>query len=277
MKERGSVLMVKNRCFVIGLVLLGAWVVISCDDFFSSSWGTGSARIYEASKIEVTANNADDWVEKARGNPELAEAVTEAIKQALDGKVKQGDATKDQAKLQEAGVALALEASGVGPSILGNAAGAVTGILDDGPVAIVDLMTNLQSDFDKKNGAKAARNLCLIVNGSLEQRWDMYQSGDLPGFSGLYAENAKAADVGQAVVVLTLALVGKPIDQVDLLDLQEYGISVNSSKKVKLIIDDPTNEAVVLAAYLNLIADDKTGKYDNDPLTSAIKSAFGLG
>jgi hypothetical protein len=270
--------MVKNRYFVIGLVLLGAWVVISCDDFFSSSWGTESARTYEPSKIEITAENADGWVEKARGNPELADAITEAIKKELDGKVKQGNATEDQAKLQEAGVTLAIESSGVGPSIVINAAGAVNDAAEDGPIiAIVDLMKNVQSDFDKNNGEKAARNLCLIVNWSLEERWNSYGSGDIPRFSGLYAENAKASDVGQAVVVLTLALVGKPIDEVDLQDLKDYGISVNSSKKVKLIIDDPTNEAVVLAAYLNLIADDKTGKYDNDPLTSAIKSTFGLG
>jgi hypothetical protein len=267
-------LMSGKRTFVVGALLLGALLVISCDDFYSATWGT--AREYDPSKISVNAGNVDEWVEKAAGNPELADAVTEAIKDEL----KNGNLnTGDKAKLQDAGVALAVEASGIGETILEKAAdtlGSGISTAED----LSKLLADVQSDFEKNKGGKAASDIADIISGSLEQ--PSYGQDGVPKLTGAYVNAADSADVGQAVAVLTLALVGKAtsaatdMSAVELSDLAAYGVYINTDKEAAVMVANPSPEAVTLAAYLNLIADDTTGKYSNNPLTATIAIAFGV-
>ncbi|MDR0582862.1 MAG: hypothetical protein LBG57_00715 [Treponema sp.] len=266
--------MPKKGTFAIGALLLGALLVISCDDFYSSTWGT--SREYDSSKIDVNAGNVDDWIEKAAGNPELADALTKKIKDEL----KKGNLSdNDKAKLQEGGVALAIEASGIGETILEKASDILgNGISDAADLS--NLFAGVQGDFKKNNGAGAASDIAEIAGGSLTQ--SDYGRDDVPKLTGVYAENADPAVVGQAVVVLTLALVGNAegaatdMSKVDLGELDDYGIYINENKEAAVMGDNPTPEAVTLAAYLNLIADDKTGKYSSNPLTGTIATAFGV-
>ncbi|MDR2433565.1 MAG: hypothetical protein LBD47_03245 [Treponema sp.] len=263
-----------KRTFAAGAFLLGVLLVISCDDFYSATWGT--AREYDASKISVNAGNVDEWVEKAAGNPELADAVTDAIKNELE---KGSLNTGDKAKLQDAGVALAIEASGIGETILEKAADT----LSNGISSVEDLsklLADVQSDFKKNNGAKAASDIADIISGSLAQ--PSYGKDSVPKLTGAYVNAEDPADVGQAVVVLTLALVGKATDAskdmsaVNLSDFAAYGVYINVNKEAAVMADNPSSEAVTLAAYLNLIADDTTGKYNNNLLTGTIATAFGV-
>ena len=272
---KGGNTILGKRTFAIGALLWGAFLVISCDDFYSATWGT--AREYDFSNINVNAGNVDDWVEKAAGNPELADALVEKIKDELE-KEKLSD--KDKAKLQEAGVNLAVEATGIGEIILEKASDTLSAGIS-GVEDLTKLFTGVQDDFKKNNGVKSASDIAEIISGSLDQ--SSYGSSDAPKLTGEYAKNADPADVGQAVVVLTLALVEKGTDtvegkkdmsEVDLKALQSYGVFTDGNKVV--VGDKPSDEAVALAAYLNLIADDSTGKYGENPLTATMATAFGL-
>jgi hypothetical protein len=83
-------------------------------------------------------------------------------------------------------------------------------------------------------------------------------------------------------MVLALAALenkDKDVDDIDLSDpddLADLGIVIDGDPKKAQVTDPDDPVTTALAAYLNLIAADKTGKFDDDPLTSAIKDAFGL-
>ncbi|MDR2479933.1 MAG: hypothetical protein LBD48_11550, partial [Treponema sp.] len=157
----------KKTAPVIGVfLLLGALIISSCDHFYSTSWGT--PRKYDPKNIKLDAGNVDSWKETAVGNPELAAALTEKIKDELKG-VEQGNPNKDQAKLQDAGVSLAIEASGVGTTIVSNAGSVIDKIeqleKDGGSneaevkETVKELFEDIQGDFKSNNGSKAADNL----------------------------------------------------------------------------------------------------------------------
>jgi hypothetical protein len=271
--------MKKKAMSMVGVLLLASALIFSaCDQFFSTSWGT--ARKYDPSKIKLNAKNVDDWVNTAIGNPELAAALTEKIKDELSG-VPQGNPSPDQEKLQEAGVTLAIEASGIGESILSNASGLISKLTeennDDLKNTVTELLNDIQSDFRGHNGSTAAENLAAIVGGSLAS--GSYGNGTTPEFTGLYANKAKPSDVGQAVMVLALSIIedkGLSVSSVDLenLDQSSLGITINNGKAE--IVGTPDQKTIVLAAYLNLIAEDKNGKFGKNDITSAIKEAFGM-
>ena len=290
----------KTKGFIMGstLLLCGALIFTSCDNFFSTSWGT--QREYDSSRIVINAGNIDEWIDAADGNPALAAAITDKIKGELSG-VSGGNLTPDQQKLQQAGIELAIEASGIGTAIVSSAADVVSKLQDldmndttGMQKTMTDLLTNVVNTFNEVNGTGAAGNLAEIVNVSLTTGSDLdgnytYNQGDdvvYPEFSPQFAANAKPGDVGQAVMVLALSVIGDNIgatlnvEEGDTLDLSQYGIALdnnNSEQKMKAAAaSNPTPESVALAAYLNLIADDTTGKYSGNPITNAIKSAFGL-
>jgi hypothetical protein len=261
------------------LLLLCVLVFSGCDQFFSTSWGT--ARDYDPGKIKLNAGNVDSWVTTAVGNPKLATALTDKIKDELKG-VPPGNPSKDQEKLQEAGVTLAIEASGIGESILSNASGLISKLSDDENLeeakdTVTELLGDIQNDFRSNNGSKAAGNLAEIISGSLDP--NKLGNGDNPEFSGLYAEKAKPSDVGQAVMVLALSIIedkGLNVSSVDLdhLESQSLGITIENGRAK--IDENADQKTIVLAAYLNLIAEDKGGKFGSNSITSAIKEAFGI-
>ncbi|MDR1059201.1 MAG: hypothetical protein LBL43_06595 [Treponema sp.] len=267
--------MIKRQNFLLCLFLLPALifvsVFVSCDSFFSESWG--SERSYDPDKIDLTTSNLDSWIENSIGNPKLAAALTEKIKV----KVASMGNGSERAKFQEAGVELAIEASGIGTSIVSNAADILGNIDDlDGDQAVKDILKDIQSDFSS-GGPQAAANLAEIVNVSVDP--SSTGNGSVPKFNSddSYAATAAASDVGEAVLVLSLAVLGDDIakgvedlgDGTDVAGLQ----LVNNKIKVT---GNASSEAIALAAYLNLIVDDTTGKFDNNPVTSAIKEAFKL-
>ncbi|MDR1930412.1 MAG: hypothetical protein LBQ44_07255 [Treponema sp.] len=266
--------MVKKQIFLPGLLLL-ALIFTSCDSFFSDSWG--QMRDYDPSKIDLNAGNLDSWIESSIGNPKLAAALAEKIKAT----VKNSADSKERAKFQEAGVTLAVEASGIGASILSNAGAALGDIEDLQEEAVMDILKKIQDDF-KSGGPQAAASLAEIVSvpGTLTGN----TQGGTPEFEGNYAGTAKAGDVGQAVLVLALAVFGETGDvEAEIDKLTESGnpavagLQIDSvSGRIKIADADPAPEAVALAAYLNLIAEDNTGRFADNPITDALKKAFSL-
>jgi hypothetical protein len=141
---------------------------------------------------------------------------------------------------------------------------------EDSVQGAIDLLKGLQDNF-KSSGGDAAHDLADIVNLNIGPG-----NENPPVLTGPYAENAKRSAVGDAVVVLTLAVIGDDIigDDIELNDLESKGLIVEDGK-IKTG-SDASDEAKALAAYLNLIASDTTGKYDKNPVTRGIKGAFGL-
>jgi hypothetical protein len=255
--------------FVLAL-LLPALVFTSCDSFFSSTWG--SARSYDSSNINLTLGNLEDWRKAAIGNPALAAAVTKKIRVMVST---MGDGP-EKAVFQEAGVQEAIESSGIGVSLLGNAAD-VLGEIDDleGEKAVTDLLTNIRDDFNSGGGPQAAADIAGIISGNITGGG----GGGTPTLTGAYADTAKPGDVGQAVLVLALAVFGDA-------DIEETidGIGDGSAFVCDLKVDGnevkvdngASLEAQALAAYLNLIAGDTSGKFGDNLITNAIKEAFKL-
>ena len=241
-----------------------ALTLVSCDDFFSSSFG--KAREYDTAKIELNAGNANDWVRQATGNPSLAAAITKKIKEEVAG---MGD-TADRAALQNAGVKLAVESSGVTYIIISDAANALSALEsgDHNEDSVKNLLSDIQKDFGA-DGEKAAGDLAEIVNVGIST------TDNVPEFSNTYAATADPATVGEAVMVLALAVI-PDVNNATLSNLVDLGLEVNTEGKVKVTGSSPTNEQKALAAYLNLIADDRNGKFGNNPITSGIKDAFGV-
>jgi hypothetical protein len=244
-------------------LVLGIMILSSCDEFYSSSWGT--AREYDPAKIDLNVNNLDAWTEAAIGNPELAAALLQRVKSEIP---KQTD-PKNKAKYQEAGVGLAVEASGIGTSILSNATSALDQLDSGNQDVVKDILANIQGDFKKNKGDRAAGDLTEIL--------DVQTGNNIPQLNPEYSSLVTPADAGQAVLVLALATV----DDIDEnTNLNDFETNLEGLKFVngQVTVDGSEGpEARALAAYCNLIANDDNGNFDSNPMTRAIKNAFGLG
>ncbi|MDR0599366.1 MAG: hypothetical protein LBG84_04700 [Treponema sp.] len=244
---------------VLLLVLAGTLVLASCDNFFSDSWGT--ARSYDPDKITLTDGNLDLWIKNARGNPELAAAITRKIIDEIRNK-----SGAEKVKFQEAGMKLAVEASGVGASIISSAADVINKLENNEDSAIKDILSKIQSDF-ASGGPGAASNIADLVTVS---------SSNTPAVDPGYAAAASASDIGMATMVLALAVMEKKginaatVDDLEINHLTTIPITYSGGDFT--VDSSATKEERALAAYLNLISHDS--RFDDNPLTSGIKGAF---
>jgi hypothetical protein len=268
--------MIKRGRFLLCLLLLQALIFVSCDEFFSETWG--SKRSYDPDNIKLTAGNLNTWIFDSIGNPELAAAVTKKIVE----KVHSGTLNpQEKLQFQEAGVDLAIEASGIGISIVSNAADTLGNIDDVKEGAITTILTNIQNDFSS-GGPQAAANLAAIVSASLDSNTTGATGTPRFAASDLYTNNAAPADVAQAILVLALAVTGngdtirKQIDDFAKGEGNDIAGLTLENGQVKVGSGGASPEAAVLAAYLNLIANDTTNRFEDNPITQSIKEAFGL-
>ena len=267
------------------LAVLGAALLLGgCDNFYSASWGT--PRAYRADNIKINASNADAWVEASVGNRDLAGTLLEKIKQDLSA-TEQGKPTADQVKLQEAGIKIAIEYSGLGTSLIESAGDVMDKLSSGSPDDILSTLDAIEKMVEE-HGAKAAENIAEIVSGSLSK--GSYADGEAPTFSpapagsdhGYYADTAAPGDVAQAVLILGMTVFKDTSDSFANVDLSDPGMAdrihlrVDADGKVT-VKPGASPEAVTLAAYLNLIADDKSGKFEKNPVTQVIREAFGIG
>ncbi|MDR2553663.1 MAG: hypothetical protein LBD31_10945 [Treponema sp.] len=256
----------KRKLYIpVLFVLLAALVLGSCDNFFSTSWG--NEREYDYSNVSLSVNNLSDWLAAARGNPKLATALLKKILADLDGGKLSG---LEKAQFQAAGVKIAIEAAGLGEAIISTASNILDKIEAEDEEAIKDVLDKIEAEL-KKN-TQAAHDLAGIVQGSIT-------GGGEPTFptdAGSYGDIVKPSEAGEAIMILTVAVLdntaASSLD--NLSDLDKNGFRIEGGKAK--VADDATPEAVALAAYLNLIAADTTGKFDSNPITGAIKKAFSL-
>ncbi|MDR2445368.1 MAG: hypothetical protein LBD44_05485 [Spirochaetaceae bacterium] len=242
---------------VISIITL---ILASCDDSFSKSWG--KSREYDQSKINLTMDNLREWKEKATGNPDLEAALVGKIIGELDSK-----SGAEKAAFQDAGIELAIGQSGIGMSIIELAGKDISNIKDE--ATLKDILGSVQGKF---SSSAAAGNIAKIVNASIVP-------GATPKFADndLYALNAEPSDVGIVVAALTLAVAPDIKGIGNLKDaLSGNDSKLNFKGKQVTAGNGASQEEIALAAYLNLIANDKTGKYKKSPMVGSLKKAFNL-
>jgi hypothetical protein len=256
----GGEFMKKLSCCILVILFFS---FSSCDDFFSHS--LGKPQKYDLSKMDVNAENVDKWLESARGNPELTAALLVKIKQELgstDG--------PEKAKLMEAGIKLAVQSSGLGMIIINQASDAMGNPDDVNEDTLMDLLNGIRNDFNSNGGAKAAEDLSEIAGMDIEAQ----QEGSVPQFGDDYKEAADPDDVAEAILVLALGELGPDPVIDDWSNTTELGLDITDGY-VTITDSDPSPNQVVLAAYLNMLAEGDP-KFDENPLTSVIKDAFKL-
>jgi hypothetical protein len=255
---------ISNAMWLVLSVFL-VFALTSCDDFYSTSWG--KARDYDASKIKLTENNLQRWKENAVGNPALAEALVKKIISVLDSK-----SGAEKAVFQQAGIELAIEQAGIGTKIIEVAGSALSNI--DSEDGLKDLLNKVQTGLG--DVGPAAGNIATIVGKSKGIEEKSYSAGDIPEFdsSDVYAATASPSDVGMAVMVLALSII--PNDKIASGEITVGGLEgfEFAGNLVKVTRSPPTQKEIALAAYLNLIVQDETERFDDNQITSGIKDAF---
>ena len=253
------------------LAFIIALAFLSCDDFYGSSFG--SSREYDWRNIHLTTSNVSDWVQATVGNPPLADAVTLAIDHKLAGDLSPGD----RAIFLRYASRLAMEASGVGTSLLLNATEHLGSFVsnanpEDLEATIREMLDGLQRDFKANGGPEAAERLARMVNSSISR------PTGIPRFDQSYISMVGPTDVAEAVIVLVLGELEKndyfEIDSLDDLDHLGLELSGNNPPLVKVTEgSNPEPGAIAIAAYLNLIAENQE-KFENNPLTKAINDVL---
>lgn len=264
--------MKKTTVLAVLIVFIFTLCFTACDDFFSKS--KGNFRTYDPAKIDINAGNVNKWLRAAVGNPALSEAITKAILIKLQNpNIKPAD----KAALLKAGLRLAVESSGLGISLISHAAGLLGDIDNLDEDAIKELLSKIQKDFDSGGGLNAAAAIAQMVNGSITTE------DDIPKFDPSYSDTIQPGEVAEAVMVLVLGLLNEQELSVDspgdewnkLGDLAaELGIAPDDSHATYVVYSGDNPNALALAAYLNLIADNSMdGTWDN-PLTNAIFDSY---
>jgi hypothetical protein len=263
----------KNAHMAWVLAVLGVFVLGSCDDYFSTSWGT--VRSYEASKIALSEGNLKDWKNKAVGNPKLAAALVDKILGELEGK-----SGAEKAEFQKVGIDLAIEQSGMGVKILELAGSDLSKIVegtdDEIEKGVKDLLSKVQSGVLESSKA-AAGNIAKIVGTSITE------NSNPPVFNGDdYTTGVTASEVGLAVMILAMAEIPSISSDMELDDLTDKipALTINPNNELPVSVtgntDNVNDNQIALAAYLNLIASNPTEDFRNNPITGGIKSAFKL-
>ena len=256
---------------VLPAVLAIVVLVVSltaCDDFFSSGWG--NPRDYKTENINLTANNLDSWLERTIGNPPLAMRVTEAILNRL-GENPSTLSPADRARFQRAGITIAVEASGFGLALLNNAFGTLANLAEYeglGYNKLKEILVGIQSDL-RSSGCAAAESIAKIA--------DVNINNGIPTFpNDSFVHQANSSEIAKTIMVLTVAEVeynGMNISEGewDNFDLVAIGLELNDDGKVVVNDTNARPTTHVLAAYLNLIANDTS---DDDFLIGALRSGF---
>ena len=273
--------MKKYLIAVMAAFLAFTFVLTACDDFVSGT--SGNFREYEEENINVTPGNLDQWVQRVVGNQPLAELVSQDIIR----KLRENTYPQDRLRFQRAGMKIASESSGLGVSLLSNALGAVADLVDlftgeEDPTVetlndvLKEVFNRVQDDFREAGGVQAAAAIAEILS------YDIQNTDSVPTFSPLYAESVTPAEVTKAVMVLIMGELDHiNVENIELgdisqiarglvVDLRNLRIVVNQESEVP-----PSDTAIALAAFINLIASDPVRFMDN-PFTKGIGETFNV-
>ena len=208
-------------------VFVFAALLISCMDFFSNSMASWASRDRNKMVPPVTAGNVNDLVAMAENDPDLSMSVLQKIREAIDNA--SGD---DRQILQEAALAAAANAAGLGQSIL-NTLGKLSSIGEDEAQA---KDTVLDAINDMKNLDSAGQALLDILPAPGSEEFDAFTA------------QASANDLALAAIVL---LAGEAKSQAD---NYENGMESYIDDVADRIESGDLNESERLAQALALAA-----------------------
>lgn len=169
--------------FLFLLILLAAAVCLSCTDFFSNSWATWAARDPDKLIPKVTAGNIDELIAMAENNPKLSLAILKKIQSAVNGA-----SGSEKLKLQSAALETAVNAVGLGQSVL-SAAGELTNV--KGPDDALDLVLDAINSMKNLDAASSAL-LDILPEPDLTPESDFRK----------FADATSADDLAMAAVLL---------------------------------------------------------------------------
>ena len=274
----------KKIAVLVGIALLLSFS--ACDDFFTSSYGEQFAREYNPDNVNINSDNVNDWIKRATGNTELAFVVSGKIKSDLEGF--EGDLDEETAALIDGGVKLAIEASGVGTSIVNNVMTNVDSLIDgadsDESINLMEaILLGIQGDFQDKNGKEASSNLAAILGHAISGKED----GEIPVLDPEYISKSSPNDVAFGVIVLTLGIIEDAPDFriEDVEDIEEWGSFISDvvtglrfdAEDLRVTVDtstgEPSDEALAMAAYFNLFMD-APDDFMNGVLTGPLGKMF---
>ncbi|MDR0313308.1 MAG: hypothetical protein LBI14_06900 [Treponema sp.] len=244
----------------------------ACDSFFSNSFG--KPREYDLAKINVNAGNIDEWVARSVGNPALAAAVNKKI----DSTLKNQPLNAGNAKLLAGRVKLSSQSVGLGASILSHATSALTDIMDGDESAISKVVNGVLSDFNANGGPAAANELAQLLK-------DCNAINPVIGtvtFNPNYIAVVEPADAADAILLLVMAEIVGVTANVNsgnwenlITNITYFGTSGSGATKKVTVATGASPNQIALAAYLNLLTTSPfSSKADENPITSALKSAI---
>ena len=261
----------KIKVFLTALVII-LLIFTSCDDFFSTSWGT--MRTWHPDQIQITPNNLQDLLRIAAYDPRFADALTQAIIRELGNDPPEPYRTE----LEKAGITAAIKTSEIGISDLVDNISTILDIISSGEYdgnaenLFFTMLRNLQKNFGQ--GERAAAHILVILAPTIENNPPEFTKTD-------HIKNTEAI---QAVLLLTLAILdGKEISENPNTLRNDLGLGISGNKitaprpSIRPPMPGWENEkdgnlSYTLAAYINYFADPA-----NDSIYGEyIRKAFGL-
>ncbi|MDR3248428.1 MAG: hypothetical protein LBT39_06545 [Treponema sp.] len=183
--------MIQKKKYGIPLVLsLGMiFLLASCADFFTTSWGLAAAR--DTSKIEVNADNIKQLLRDANGDKKTSKVILGKIADKLESNTN----PNSEPELRVATVKAANQASGLGQLVLGE----IDKVLADG--ADEDALNALVDAI--QDGAKENKlgEIAEDVGRSLLP----VTTGTKPVFAGDFIDDVSTSDLTLLAVTLILA------------------------------------------------------------------------
>jgi hypothetical protein len=144
--------------------LIVLFVLNSCTDFFTTSWGELFKR--DPNKVKVTASNVYDLLDAAKGDPELSRAILDKINAGSDD------------TLKRAAIKAANQAAGISTVVLenvGDLIDAADSNKDDREEAFRKVAENIQKDMTSNDITGIAKRLTGIFEEMVS-----YPSSDTP-------------------------------------------------------------------------------------------------
>jgi len=244
----------RYRFFCIILGVSAALVIASCTDFFSTSLFPWAARDPNSLIPTLTAQNIDDLLKLAENDPNLSLALLKKIQSA-----KNGMSVADQQKLMNASLQAAVNAAGLGQSVLGAA----------GSLATIDFKAADATDQAKNAVLNAVGSLSNLDAASQALLGTLPQPGSNPAAPSQefidWAKNANPDDMAMAAVVLVAGGIGNISDTSDE-GIKEYLDGLSNKTET------PENLALALA-----IATQLEGRKVSGPLGSVLEGLQLLG
>lgn len=198
--------------FLIPIIFLMAALLFSCTDFFSTSWASWASR--DPSKLipSVTVDNVHELIEMTENDPDMALEVLIKTGEAADKA--SGD---DKAELQAAAVEAAVNAVGLGQTIINS----------------VGELASIETVEDAKNAVLDAINGMPNLEEASSALYDLLPKDPTSEEFDNFVNTASAEEIALAAILLLTGEAKKAGDSEDYVDNFNSG----SSPEAKLALD----------------------------------------